>query len=275
MPARRTSRVPVELKGDRRVPSIEETEDGPLLLELGRVTSELSDQRRLSAMTVHDLASPAQVIMGLSELLLDHPTIDPFVRQRLEQMHRSAVAMASLLADLTQGHALGGVAQLELSRIDLVELVTSVVERTRVLAASKQMELLLLVDQPGYGGCWVEGDAVKLERALGNLLGNAIKFSPAGSTVSVALDQGMEHARIAVHDEGPGISEQGQRRIFDVYHREEGTSQLPGLGLGLFITRQIAESHGGRVEVESEPGRGATFLLDIPLAADETFADLA
>ncbi|GAB3668320.1 HAMP domain-containing sensor histidine kinase [Nocardioides korecus] len=246
-----------------------------LLQELGRVNSELAAQRRLSAMTVHDLANPAQVITGLSELLLDFTGLEPMVRARIEQLHRSAQTMTALIADLSQGYELDDYSRVDLKRIDLVALVTSVVERTRVLAASKDMELVLMVDEPerrGRSGCWVDGDPIKLERALSNLLGNAIKFSPLGSSVSVALDRGLNRATIAVQDSGPGISEEGLDRIFEVYHREPGTGNQPGQGLGLFITRQIAESHGGSVVVESEPGRGATFLLHVPLAVDVALA---
>lgn len=245
-----------------------------LLRKLGRINSELAAQRRVSAMTVHDLGNPAQVIMGLSELLLDHPTLDPFVRTRVEQLHRSALTMAALVSDLNNGFSLDDQHHLDLQRIDLVELVTSVVERQRVLANAKDMTLMLLVDQPRDAGCWVDGDPVKLERALGNLLGNAIKFSPPRSTVSVALDRGIDNAKIAVHDEGPGITPGGLQRIFEVFHREQATAHVPGLGLGLFITKQIAESHGGTVDARSEPGHGSTFLLEVPLAV-EAYADLA
>ncbi|KQT93573.1 hypothetical protein ASG49_00760 [Marmoricola sp. Leaf446] len=253
---------------------VEEPGHELLLRELGRINSELASQRRLSAMTVHDLGNPAQVIMGLSELLLDHPTLDPFVRTRVEQLHRSALTMSALISDLNNGFSIDDQNHLDVQRIDLVELVTSLVERQRVLANAKDMTILLLVDQPRDAGCWVDGDPVKLERALGNLLGNAIKFSPPRSTVSVALDRGLDNAKIAVHDEGPGISPLGLQRIFEVFHRERGTDHVPGLGLGLFITKQIAESHGGSVDARSEPGRGSTFLLEIPLAV-EAYADLA
>ena len=245
-----------------------------LLRELGRVNSELASQRRLNAMTVHDLSNPAQVILGLSEVLLEHQVLDPMVRKHLEQLHRSALTMTALITDLSHGFSLNDTEKLELERLDLAELVTSVVERTHLLAEAKDMKVLLFVDQPDHRGCWVDGDSVRLERALGNLLGNAIKFSPVGSSVSVTLGRGRHFARISVHDEGPGISEDGKARIFEVFQREQETSHLPGLGLGLFITKQIAESHGGTVSVESEHGHGATFLLQVPLARD-ALAELA
>jgi signal transduction histidine kinase len=242
-----------------------------LVRELGRVNSELASQRRLNAMTVHDLSNPAQVILGLSEVLLEHQVLEPMVRKHLEQVHRSALTMTALITDLSHGFSLDDSASLELERLDLAEVAASVVERTRVLADAKDMKLLLFVDDHG---CWVDGDSVRLERAMVNLLGNAIKFSPPGSTTSISLDRGRHFARVSFHDEGPGISEDGKARIFEVFQREEETSHLPGLGLGLFITKQIAESHGGTVSVESEHGHGATFLLQVPLAR-EALAELA
>ncbi len=255
--------------------SLEDRGHELLLRELGRINGELASQRRMSAITAHDLLNPTQVIVGLSELLLEHQSLDPVVRRRLEQMHRSALTMAAMIADMSAGSATDTSANPVYSRVNLVELVTSVVERTRVLTVARGMKLLLLIDQADDEGCWVEGDAVKLERALANLLGNAIKFSPSLSTVSVALDRGVESAMIAVHDQGPGISDEARTRIFELFHREEPTAHLPGQGLGLFITKQIVESHGGTLSVSSEPGRGSTFLLQVPLAADEPWAELA
>jgi signal transduction histidine kinase len=260
-------------KEDRSLPT-EDRGHELLLRELGRINSELATQRRLSAMTVHDLSNPAQVILGLSELLMEHETIDPVVRRRLEQMHRSALTMSAMISDLSAGLALDDQVEMQSERLNLVELVASVVDRSRVLASAKDMRLLLFTEQSDEEGCWIVGDAVKLERALVNLLGNAIKFSPRSSTVSVALDRGYDHAKIAVHDQGPGISDEGHARIFEAFHREEQTAHLPGQGLGLFITKQIAESHGGSLTVDSQPGRGATFLLEVPLSLDEPLAGL-
>jgi signal transduction histidine kinase len=252
----------------------DESADESLVRELGRISTELAAQRRLNAMTVHDLSNPAQVILGLSEVLLEHQVLDPLVRKHLEQVHRSAVTMTALITDLGKGFALDDDQSLELERLDLVELVSSVVERTRMLADAKDMLLLVFAEQVDHRGCWVDGDSVRLERALVNLLGNAIKFSPAGSHVAIAVDRGANFARVSVHDQGPGISEDGKSRIFEVFHREQDTAHLPGLGLGLFITKQIAESHGGTVSVESELGDGATFELQVPLAV-EVLADPA
>ncbi len=199
-----------------------------MLRELGRINSELAAQRRLNAMTVHDLSNPAQVILGLSEVLLEHQVLDPMVRRHLEQLHRSAVTMTALITDLSHGFSLDDTESLELERLDLVELVTSVVERMHLLAEAKDMKVLLFAEQPDHRACWIDGDSVRLERALVNLLGNAIKFSPAGSHVTVAVDRGVHFAKVSIRDQGPGISEDGKARIFEVFHREEGTCAPPG-----------------------------------------------
>jgi signal transduction histidine kinase len=244
-----------------------------LLRELGRIHSELALQRRESAMTAHDLASPAQVILGLSEILLEHQNLDPLVRRRVEQVHRSAVTMSALISDLSSGLALDDRANLETQRLSFGELVTSVVDRTRLLAEVKDMDVLF-VRQSGGQGCWVDGDSVKLERALANLLGNAIKFSPPRSMVTVTLEWGPTQARLSVVDRGPGISNEGHGRIFEVFHREADNAHLPGLGLGLYIAKQIVESHGGVISVQSEPGQGATFEVLLPIAVDVPLAGL-
>jgi signal transduction histidine kinase len=244
-----------------------------LLRELGQINTELAAQRRESAMTAHDLANPAQVILGLCEILLDHQHLDPIVRRRVEQIHRSAVTMSTLISDLSSGLALDDRTNQETRRVNLGELVTSLVDRTRLLADAKDMDVRY-IRKSGGQGCWVDGDAVKLERALANLLSNAIKFSPPTSMVSVTLDWGSTLARIAVADQGPGISDVGHARIFEVFHREASNAHLPGLGLGLYIAKQIVESHGGTITVASEAGRGAAFELQIPLAVDVPLAGL-
>src|SRR3954452_11473537 len=158
--------VPGRGRGEESALPADHERDELLLRELGRINSELASQRRLNAMTVHDLSSPAQVILGLSEVLLEHQVLEPMVRKQLEQLHRSAVTMTALITDLSHGFSLDDTDRLELARMDLGELVSSVVERTRLLADAKEMKLLLFADDRG---CPVDGDPVRLERAIANL----------------------------------------------------------------------------------------------------------
>lgn len=239
-----------------------------LVSELGRIHSELTAQRRLSAEVAHDLATPAQVVLGLSELLLDDVDLRDDVRVRIEQIGRTARTLASLVDELRTGLGIGDDTTLTRERLDLAEFVGSVVDRARLLSSTKNIDVTL--DSALTDVTWVEADGPQLERALVNVLGNAIKFSPARSTVTVRLSTSGAFANVAVVDEGPGISDDGQARIFDVYHREADTAHVPGHGLGLHIARQIMQSHGGDLAVDSEPGSGATFALHLPVSAPAT-----
>jgi signal transduction histidine kinase len=99
---------------------------------------------------------------------------------------------------------------------------------------------------------------------LSNLVDNAVKHSPRGGTVVVRLDEAQDRLRLAVVDEGPGIPPAERERIFERFYR--GSSTAPGLGLGLYLARELVHAMGGSIQVESEPGRGATFTVELPLA---------
>jgi signal transduction histidine kinase len=114
---------------------------------------------------------------------------------------------------------------------------------------------------PGAASVTLEGDRRAAERALSNLLDNAIKFSPGGGEVRVVAQADEAGIRIAVEDGGPGIPREDQERIFAPFVRLD--RELPGSGLGLSIARALAEAQGGTLTVESEPGRGSRFLLTL------------
>jgi signal transduction histidine kinase len=111
----------------------------------------------------------------------------------------------------------------------------------------------------------VRGDRERLRQVLVNLIDNAVKYSRAGDEVEVAAATQNGAVRIAVRDNGPGIAPEHQRLIFEKFGRVQvGGTAKPGTGLGLFIARSIAEAHGGWIDVESAPERGATFTLELP-----------
>ena len=112
----------------------------------------------------------------------------------------------------------------------------------------------------------VRGDAERLRQVLSNLIDNAVKYSPAGGEVRVSTRAENGRVQVAVSDRGPGIPSEQQRLIFEKFGRAKlGDKTKPGTGLGLFIARSIAEAHGGAVDVDSVPDRGATFTLTLPL----------
>jgi len=106
-----------------------------------------------------------------------------------------------------------------------------------------------------------------MRQVFTNLIDNAVKYSPAGSPVGVRVSRADGHVVVAVSDRGEGISRDDQSLIFDKFGRAAaGAGMKPGTGLGLYIARSIAEAHGGGLEVQSSPERGATFTLELPLA---------
>jgi signal transduction histidine kinase len=114
----------------------------------------------------------------------------------------------------------------------------------------------------------VVADPDKAEVVLGNLLRNAIKFSPEGGTVTVAVKEAGETAEISVTDEGIGIAPEELEKIFDRFYQVESgeARSFPGTGLGLYITSELLNAMGGTIRVESEPGKGSTFTFTLPLA---------
>jgi signal transduction histidine kinase len=113
----------------------------------------------------------------------------------------------------------------------------------------------------------IRGDPERLRQVLGNLIENAVKYSPAGKAVEVRIAAGTGAVHVSVSDRGPGIDATDQGLIFEKFGRVGGEGQKPGTGLGLFIARSIAEAHGGALTVSSTPGRGATFTMTLPLEA--------
>ena len=246
-----------------------------LLRELGRINSELASQRRLNAMTVHDLSNPAQVILGLSEVLLEHQVLDPMVRKHLEQLHRSALTMTALITDLNQGFSLDDQRQ---PRARAARPRRAGRPRwwsaPAVLADAKDMRLTVSSDpsRPAAAGSTAtrpaRASAGQPARQRDQVLARRGPRSPSRSTGAPTSPRSPSATR------GRASARRARRASSRSSTARRPTSHLPGLGLGLFITKQIAESHGGTISVESEHGDGATFLLQVPLAVD-VLADLA
>ena len=155
-----------------------------------------------------------------------------------------------------------GQLSIELEVLDLAELLDTVLERFQPLADEKRVQLGTHVEAPGRP---VSGDRERLLQAIGNLVGNAIKFTPACGEVGVSVTSGAGEASIQVRDTGPGIDAESLSHIFDRFYKR-ATGNRTGTGLGLTIARGIAEAHGGTLKVESRPNRGSTFCITLPLA---------
>jgi signal transduction histidine kinase len=186
-------------------------------------------------------------------LLLD--TID-------RQLGRMTRLVAGLL-DVSRINA--GKLQMHAEEVDLVALAYGVIDRHAAESQIAGCETSVRADGPIVGRC----DPLRIEQVLTNLLANAIKYAP-GTPITIALERRGEWAVIAVRDQGIGIASENFVRIFDRFERVASVQNIGGLGLGLFISRQIVEAHGGTLRVESEVGHGATFVVELPIAAQKT-----
>lgn len=220
----------------------------------------------------HELRTPLTPLRTQLEMLrlfLDSGEIDagPF-GERLLALLADSDAQVSRLAALVDDML--NVSRMRTGRFtvkkewaNLSELVHGVVRRWKNELDLAGCQVHLAVEE----GVQVACDRLKLEQVLNNLISNACRYAP-GKPVEVALFRRGPAARIEVHDHGPGIPEDTQRRMFQRFERGESSARLGGLGLGLYIAREIVEAHGGRIELRSRPGEGAHFAVELPLGAE-------
>ena len=152
---------------------------------------------------------------------------------------------------------------IERERVDLTGLATDCIEAARPRAAEKHIDLEL----EGEASVELLGDRTRLAQLLDNLVSNAIKFTPGGGRVGVRLSRDNGHVVLAISDTGMGIPAEEQANLFQRFFRtSEATKHaIQGTGLGLTITKAIAEAHGGTISVKSGEGKGTTFVVDLPV----------
>ena len=247
--------------------------------ELGRLARTFNDmldqlaeaygtQKRFLADASHELRTPLTVIRTSVDSLRRGMDADPVEREEtLRAIARESERMGRLVADLlTLARADAG-QTIEPRRLELDSLVLEVYSQEQTLANGVRLQL----------GEWdqiaVEGDADRLKQVMLNLVDNALRYTPHGGAVTLDLLRRGEEAVFRVRDSGPGIPAEHLPRIFDRFYRVDlpRTRGIGGTGLGLAIAREVAEAHGGRIDVESRVGEGSTFSLVLPVAglADE------
>ncbi|MCZ2847144.1 sensor histidine kinase [Modestobacter sp. VKM Ac-2978] len=246
-----------------------------------RATERLKDQ--FVSLISHELRTPLSSILGYLELVLDDPEqpLTDDQRQYLGTVERNAQRLLRLVGDLLfTAQVDAGRFTLQPAEVDLAGIVRSAEETARVTATARGVAVS--VDVPD-GGLVVSGDALRLGQACDNLVSNAVKFTPAGGRVALRLQTAWRNADgalvdvpaagatpvalLSVSDTGVGIPNSEQGRLFTSFFRASTARRnaVPGVGLGLTITKAITTAHGGTLDVVSAEGRGTTFTLALPL----------
>ena len=221
---------------------------------------------KLLADVSHELRSPLALVRGYADLMRDGELgpVTPEQIEALDIIDQRADSITRLIGDILAAEQISP-KTLELEPIDIAQLCASAIEDMRLVhqGGGLTFELELLA-----GDLWVEGDRNRLSQVLDNLLGNAAKFSPDGGVITLhaTFDAASKRVIISVADQGIGIAADKLPHLFERFYQGDRSikHRFGGTGLGLFIVKQIVESHGGTVWVESEEGKGSTFYLALP-----------
>jgi two-component system sensor histidine kinase SenX3 len=227
-----------------------------------------SVRRDFVANVSHELKTPVGALALLAEATASAADDEAAVRRFAARMTEESARLSALVQDL-----------LDLSRVqwddplaapslvDLADIVAESADRSRLGAETKGIE----VTTGGEPGVLVRGDARQLSMALGNLIDNAVRYSPEGTSVGVTVRRAGAIAELVVTDQGIGIAEPDLARIFERFYRVDPARSRAtgGTGLGLSLVKHVASSHGGEVTVWSRPGAGSTFTLRLPAATQE------
>ncbi|UQA55107.1 sensor histidine kinase [Polyangium aurulentum] len=214
----------------------------------------------------HDLRQPITVILSAGQMLrrkLSRASLEREVTD-VDRIITGAIRMSSMIDDLVDSARLeAGKLALRMEQCNLVRLLEDIAQR----ALAPQDQARLHIEAPDSALPPVQLDPERFERILVNLVGNALKYSPAEETVTIRIELQSTEVVIAVRDRGVGVPQDEIPHLFERYFRARTGKRIEGLGLGLFIARQLVEAHGGRIWVQSEVGRGSTFAFALPLGS--------
>jgi signal transduction histidine kinase len=223
------------------------------------------------AIVSHELRTPLVAIIGWANILLSKK-LDPDAMQRaLNTIQRNATLQNRLVSDILD---FSGIAERRVS-VDLKDLIEQCLDTMRPQASEKGIEFLWYFSK---GQVFVEGDPIRLQQLITNLISNAVKFTPANGSVTLTLTPTGDSVRLTVKDTGIGIEPEFLPRIFEPFVQEDSsnTRAYSGLGLGLAIVRRLAELHKGQIQVASAGrGKGTTFTLTLPVKGSRHRLSLA
>lgn len=232
---------------------------------IARLEDAFRRQRQFTADASHELRTPLTLMRTRTELTLAHPRTPEEYEEALAAMRVDISRASRLVSDLLMlARADAGQDGLSLEPVPLGTLTREVTEQFGPTAESRGVMLRWVGTDPGPG---VIGDQTRLTQLLMNLIDNAVKYAP-GAPVTVKVAAEGHWAVIKVSDRGPGIPPEHSRHLFDRFYRVDRARSRSdgGFGLGLAISQWIVHAHGGEIRVDSRPGNGTTFTVNLPLA---------
>jgi len=216
------------------------------------------------AMLAHRFKAPLAVLRQCISVILEGYTgdISPRAKGMMEIIAQRADQMIQFVNDwLTLSRLEQGKGIQKAEAVGVAEVVKAVVERVKQDSRADKLTLrFVVVGDPGI----IRADPTALDELVSNLVDNAVRYTPPGGSVTVEVNATADEAAVVVRDTGPGISPEDLEQIFEPFYRGQAQKSIPGTGLGLPITKRIAEAHGGRIEVQSALGKGSAFLVFLP-----------
>ncbi len=227
----------------------------------------LEMNNEFTAMLTHDMRTPLNGIIGFAELLQLDSNLEPEVEENITLIKKSGETLLTLINDILD---LSKIREVKKNRdfdsISLNQIARQSIKAVSSLAEIKEQRIKFIMEEQQFN---INGDSASLLRVINNLLGNAVKFSPRGSSIEVELKSGQSESTVSltVKDHGIGIAEDRLPYLFDKFSRisREGTEGEASTGLGMSIVKEVVESHNGTIDVESKPGKGSKFIVTFPV----------
>ena len=208
----------------------------------------------------HELRTPLTILRGTTEALVDEvltPDVDT-----LASLHDEVLRLSQLVGDLeVLASAEAASLHLEAGRVDLADVARATLDLARASATAAELELRSELEPAP-----VMGDDGRLRQVTMNLVANALRYTPAGGTITVRTRVERGQATLAVLDTGPGIHEQDMPRLFERFYRGRAGGEMAGSGIGLAVVKELLAAHGGTIEASNREDGGAAFTARLPLA---------
>ena len=232
---------------------------------LARLGTSFERERRFTADAAHELLNPLAAVRNEAEVALRRPRETDTYQQTLRTILTDVERLGTMIEQLLQLARIDADADLQRETVELGRLSREATARWQTAASDRHLRLTCRAEQPAY----VRANAIHLDEVLNNLLENAVKYTPEGGTIAVAVAANATHASLSLTDSGIGFEPTAAVRLFDRFHRAAAPDvhAQPGSGLGLAIVQAIVQAYGGSITASSEgPGRGSCFVARFPKA---------